>query len=216
MSNTILIIGGSGSGKSFSFRNLDPAETVIISVSDNIFSFPKGRSMYNEEKKNYKTSDNYQQIINWLQHINKNMEHIKTIIIDDSNFIMSHEFMERACEKKYEKFTEIGQKFWKIVSTANNLRSDLNVYFTIHSEVGPDGIIKAKTIGKMLDEKATLEGEFDLTLHAIMKDDQYKFLTNRWNNYLAKSPYQMFESLFIDNDLVLVNKQIEQYNKENG
>ena len=43
------------------------------------------------------------------------------IIIDDSQYLMANEFMRRAREKGYEKYTEIGLNFWNLINEASKL-----------------------------------------------------------------------------------------------
>lgn len=73
-----------------------------------------------------------------------------------------------------------------------------------------DGVIKAKTIGKMLDNQLTLEGLFSIVLLADANDGKYKFITQSNGMTTAKSPMDMFE-LEIDNDLKFVDDTIREY-----
>lgn len=41
------------------------------------------------------------------------MLNVKQVIIDDSQYLMSFEAMDRAQEKSYEKFTQIAQHFYR-------------------------------------------------------------------------------------------------------
>lgn len=217
MSNTIMILGESGSGKTISIRNLDPKETILISIGGRMLPSKGCTQSYSVENKNYKDlssvppKDCSKEVLRSLTNISNNLPNIKTVVVDDSHFIMVNEFFNRASEVGFNKFTQIGQKFWDMIEGSKRLRSDLNVYFLHHSELKDDGIIKAKTIGKMLDQHATLDGKFDLVLHAIAKSGKYNFYTNCYENYLAHTPMGMFKERLIDNDMSLVNKSIEEY-----
>lgn len=216
MSNTILILGEPGTGKSSSVRNLDPAETVLINVNDQSLPFRGSRKMYNAEAKNYKTSDHHLKINKWLRYVSEEMEHIKTIVIDDAQYIMANEYMRRSSETGWIKYSEIAYNFWTILKCASDLRDGLNIYFLSHSEEDERGFFKAKTIGKVLNDKIRIEGMFPMILHSIVQDGQYRFYTNIETCYLGKSPMGMFEDKLIDNDLVLVNSKIEEYFCEEG
>ena len=76
-----------------------------------------------------------------------------------------------------------------------------------------DGRVKAKTIGKMLDEKLTVEGLFSIVLMAKNNDGKYVFLFNaiRWHQTQLKTPMEMFTEAEIDNDLKLVDTTIREY-----
>ena len=63
MSNLIVILGESGTGKSTSLRNLDPQETFIINVLNKPLPFRGYKKLYNAENKNFLESDNYKEIM---------------------------------------------------------------------------------------------------------------------------------------------------------
>ena len=132
----------------------------------------------------------------------------KIYVIDDSQYIMANEYFDRASEKGYDKFVDIGANFRNLVHMVNNeLPDDVIVYFLHHPETDSNtGRLKAKTIGKMLDEKLCVEGCFDIVLFC---QDQ-KFFTQSNGQSVAKTPEGMFE-LEIPNDLKAVDHGIRDY-----
>ena len=75
---------------------------------------------------------------------------------------------------------------------------------------------KAKTIGKMVDEKLTLEGLFSIVLYGKAKKDKdgnmrYVFETQNNGENTCKSPRGMFTTPEIPNDLVVVQQAIYDY-----
>lgn len=210
-----MIIGESGSGKSSSIRNLNHDETVIINVLDKPLPFKNFSKKYistetAEKKVNYFASDETSKIRSAIRKINNERADIKNLIIDDFQYIMANQFMRKAMEKGYDKFTEIGQNAWNIIRDLTQCRNDLKCYIMSHSDEN-NGKFKCKTIGKMLDDKICIEGMFTIVLHAIVKDNNYRFLTQNDGVHLAKSPMDMFEKLYIDNDLLEANKMIDEY-----
>jgi hypothetical protein len=119
--------------------------------------------------------------------------------------------MRRSSERGFDKYSELANHYWQIISMASNCRSDLLSVFISHNEIDNNGKSKVKTIGKLLDEKITIEGMFTTVLHSIVIDSEFKFMTQSDGFYTAKSPIGMFSSLLIDNDLLQVKKQIESY-----
>ena len=92
------------------------------------------------------------------------------------------------------------------------LPPDVIVYFLHHTETdGNTGRIKAKTIGKMLDNYVTLEGKFTIVLKTVVKDGQYYFSTQNNGMDTVKSPMGMFEEELIVNDLKMVDDTIREY-----
>lgn len=212
MSIVTLIMGESGTGKSTSIRTLDPAETFIINVLDKPLPFKEFKKNYvQKEGGNYLATDNCATILAALRAINEKRPTVKTIIIDDFQYIMANEFMRRAQESGWGKFTDIGQNAWKIVHECAKLRGDLSVFIMSHTETDSNGRHKCKTIGKMLDEKITLEGMFTVVLHSLVTESGYKFLTQHDGAHIAKAPFGMFDTDMIDNDLSAVKKAMTAY-----
>ncbi len=217
MANITLIMGESGTGKSTSIRNLVAKETFIINVLDKPLPFKGFKKNYVAATKeapegNYFAADNHAHILKIIKHINETRPDIKNVIIDDFQYIMANEYMRRATENGFSKFTEIGQNAWRIASESQKCRDDLYFFILSHTELDNAGRYKCKTIGKMLDEKITLEGMFTCVFHSIVRDGKYKFLTQNDGSHIAKSPLEMFEDQAIDNDLLSIkNKMIEYY-----
>lgn len=207
----VLVIGESGTGKSTSIRNLDPKSTFIFKVLNKPLPFKKGDSVFSEKAKNFLTSDRSDVIKKTMLDISANQKHIKVIIIDDFTYIMTHEFMRRAKEKGYDKFSEMAEMAWEVIQTASVLRGDLAVIFLTQSRTSDQGITKMKTIGKMLDEKVTVEGYFTLVLQTVVTDEGYRFMTKNNGSNTAKTPMDMFEDELIDNDLQKVVGAINKY-----
>ena len=124
---------------------------------------------------------------------------------------MANEFMRRSSERGFDKFTEIGKNTWDILTEASKLSDDKRVYILSHTEEDQQGKTKIKTIGKMLDEKITLEGMVTVCLQTTVINGQYLFMTENNGNTTVKSPIGMFESEHIDNDLSAVDKAICEF-----
>lgn len=216
MSNTVLVIGQSGSGKSTSLRHLDPKSTFIINVLDKPLPFKAYRKNYHactkqNKQGNYFTSDNWEQVVRCIDMVNKEKPEVTTLIIDDWQYILAHEFMRRVSEKGFDKFSELANHGWSTINACLGTRSTLTNFILAHSDVDSTGRSKCKTIGKMLDEKITIEGLFTTVLHSRVVDGEYKFQTQYDGEFLAKSPMGMFEDHLIPNDLVSVKDAVENY-----
>lgn len=224
MGNCVIILGKSGTGKSTSIKNLDPKETVIFNTLKKRLPFKGSNTLYNIENKNMFILDEYTQLIQYLESISKNATHVKNIIIDDMIYIMRKEYFRRAKEAGYQKYTELAQHFQQIISTCENLRDNLNIFFILHSEdVTSDNSLtgyKVSTIGKLLDSQYNPVEVVPMVLYSDIKYDDkgnatYGFYTHRTMNGAveipAKSPDEMFKEDFIPNDLALVVKAMNEY-----
>lgn len=198
MGVAVLILGGSGNGKSASLRNVPEDKCLVINVADKPLPFKNHMESV--------STDQYPEIIKQMKLTKK-----KIIVVDDAQYLMANEFMRRAGERGFDKFTEIGQKFWTLIQTVKELQKDVTVYFLAHIERDQDGNEKIKTIGKLLDEKITIEGMFTIVLKATVSDGVYTFSTQSNGHDTVKSPIGMFPSMLIDNDLWYVDKKIREY-----
>lgn len=218
MATSCLIIGKSGTGKSASIETLDPANTFLINVNGKPLPFKGWKLKYAQKLKdnngNMFSTDNADNIITKvIPYINNNKQ-IKIAIIDDFQYIMGNEFINRAKEKGFDKFTEIAQHAWTIINKANKCREDLVWFFLSHSDESEMGEIKCKTIGKMLDEKICLEGMFTIVLNTqVDQDKKYWFNTQNNGKSTSKSPKGMFADYQIPNDLSFVYQSIINYEK---
>lgn len=221
MSNTVLIIGQSGSGKSTSLRNLDPKTTFIINVLDKPLpfrSFKKSYQPVTKENKlgNYYSTNDWSHVVKCIEMVNKDRHDITTLVIDDWQYILAYEFMRRVSEKGFDKFSELANHGWSTINACLSTRPTLTNFILAHSDVDATGRSKCKTIGKMLDEKITIEGLFTTVLHSRVIDGAYKFQTQYDGEFLAKSPMGMFDEMLIDNDLVAVKAAVENYFNDEG
>lgn len=216
MSNAVLIIGQSGSGKSTSLRNLDPQSTFIINVLDKPLPFKGFKKSYKpltKENKdgNYFSTSDWSHVVRCIEMISKERPEINTLIIDDWQYILAYEFMRRVSEKGFDKFSELAMHGWSTINACMNTRNTLDTFILAHSDTDTTGRSKCKTIGKMLDEKITIEGLFTTVLHSRVIDGEYLFQTQYDGEHLAKSPLGMFDSALIPNDLMLVKSAMENY-----
>lgn len=225
---TIAIVGESGTGKSTSLRNLNPETTFIISTTGKPLPFRAWKKKYMPIKiegknvsGNYYVSSKWDQILKILQIIDKMMPHIKQVIIDDFQYVLSYEFVDRATEVGYTKFSELAQHAMEILRYSEKMREDCKMIFLTHSEnvgdnVNPKYVIK--TVGKLLSEKVTLEGLFTYIFFTKVNEGdsgrmEYKLITNNDGSCVAKTSLGMFEDLEVDNDLDEIIKVIDAYNE---
>lgn len=211
MALPVLVIGRSGSGKTYSLKNFKADEVGVISVEKGRLPFKSDikvvkipGSFNNMENASYAqlNSAKYAWIMNAIKTANR-----KAVVIDDSQYLLANEFFDRAYEKGYEKYAQMAVNFRNLIHFINDLDDEEKiVYFLHHSEMDADGREKVKTIGKMLDEKLTVEGCFDIVLYC----QDHKFFTQSNGQSTAKTPEGMFD-LEIPNDLKAVDTAIREY-----
>lgn len=241
MANGLAVITKSGFGKSTSLghiskedipgleqdiEGLNPAETLLINVKGKSLPFRGWKNGYSPipvdvlpqtVTGNYLRSADAVHIINTLNYFNTNRPEVKNVVIDDFQYIMAEEFVAKARIGGYDKFALMAQNAYYVINTGINMRPDVNFIILTHADDDGKGSFKMKTIGKMLDEKVTLEGLFTVILYGkesydtAQKRRSKTFVTNYDGEYPAKSPVGMFKDLYIPNDLGLVIKTMNGY-----
>lgn len=195
----VLILGESGTGKTYSIRNFKPEEVDILSVQKPILPF---RGKY--DIKRTPTADD---VIEGLKSSKK-----KFIVIDDFQYILGIPMMQRIGEKGWEKFNEIQEGYSAVLDAINDLPDDTLVFLNSHVMYNDEtGRVQIKTIGKALDKYITIEGLFMIVLGTQVVDGKYYFITQNNGSNTLKSPAGMFPSLAIPNDLKYVADKIYNY-----
>lgn len=201
MANIVLVIGDSGTGKSASLRNFKPDEVLVINCAGKPLPF----------------KNHFQQITPTFEKLTKDVQKAlattekKVVVVDDAQYIMSFQYMRRIKENGWDKWNDIQGDFFNIIQDAKNLPNDVVVYFLSHLQRDDAGHEKVKTMGKMLDEKITIEGLFTIVLKTAVTDGNYYFLTQNSGLDTVKSPIGMFDTYAIDNDLKYVDTKIRNY-----
>lgn len=195
----VLILGESGSGKSASLRNFSPEDVSIFNVAAKPLPFRK--------KLPIKSTSDYEVIKQGITASKK-----KAFVIDDSQYLLCFESFAKAKETGYGKYTDMALHFYNLVQfVIRQTPPDTIVYFLHHTETDSNtGKIKAKTMGKMLDNQLTVEGLFAIVLLCFTDGKRHKFITQTDGMTTAKSPMEMFETE-IDNDLKAVDTAIRTY-----
>lgn len=194
----ILLIGKSGSGKSTSLRNFTKDEVAVINVLGKPLPF----------KTDIKAPkiDDYKNILNQIKLTKK-----KVIVIDDSNYLITNEFMEKSSIKGYDKYNEIANNFFELINGIKNIEGGKTVYLIMHEDTDEDGTIKPKTIGKLLDDKVNIQGMFTICIRSMYENGRYIFRLKTNGQDCVKTPFGMFENETMDNDLKTFDNIVREY-----
>ena len=200
----VLILGESGSGKSASLRNFEPEEVSIFNVAAKPMPFRK--------KLPTRSTSDYRMITASIEQSKK-----KVFVIDDSQYLMCFESFAKAKDTGFNKFTDIALHFYNLVQfVIYKTDPDVIVYFLHHTETDNNtSKVKAKTVGKMIDNQLTLEGLFSIVLMCVTDGKNHNFVTQSDGFTTAKSPMEMFPDV-IDNDLKMVDQTIREYYELNN
>ena len=205
MATPVLIIGKSGAGKSTSMRNCaGNPDWNLIRVLDKPLPF--------RGKINGWPTDDYQTVMKCLFQSKAH-----NIVIDDAGYLITNTFMRGhsatgSGNAQFQFYNQMADNFWNLIMFINNkLPKDKIVYVMMHGQQDDFGNIRPKTIGKLLDDKVTIEGMFTIVLRAVKDSQGYAFMTQSEDMAVSKSPMGMFDSERIDNDLVIVESAIRDF-----
>lgn len=224
MAELVIAIGQTGSGKSFGIRTLDPKETVIINVNKTKRLPWKGSvTQYNSDNMNFFEIDTATEIISLLKEIDSAAPNIKCVVIDDARFIMEREYLKKALETGYTKYTVLGKNFQDIIDTIGRMRKEIVVFMNLHDEdiINDKSIVskKVKTVGALVDNHFNPLELVNIVLWTSVEHSkdrvEYKMYTNETIvngvRLPAKTPAEMFDTLTIPNDYGFIYNKIQEY-----
>ena len=209
MSIATMILGQSGTGKTTSLRNLNPAEVLLIQAVKKPLPFRatgwKKRASMQDDGNVIQTSDPVM-----IERIMRKSPH-NIVVIDDYQSVMVNELLARSSERGYDKFTDIAKSAWNIFNAAGDLADHRRVYIMAHTQTDDFGQTRMKTVGRMVDNTLVPEGYFTIVLRTDVTNGNYKFTTQTNGQDCCKSPIGLFPDLQIDNDLAFVDSQIKKF-----
>lgn len=194
----ILLIGASGTGKSTSLRNFKKEEVAVVNVLGKPLPF---KSDINAPK-----CDDYGIILNSIKNTDR-----KTIIIDDANYLITNEFMNKSSVKGYDKYNDMANNFWNLINGIKNIEGGKTVYLIMHEDTDENGNVKPKTIGKLLDDKCNIQGLFTICIRSMFENGNYIFRLKTNGQDCVKTPFGMFEQDTMENDLKEFDKIVREY-----
>lgn len=201
MGIAVLILGESGSGKSASLRNFKKEDVGILNVASKPLPFRNTNGLVTVNKATYSMIRGAVTSPNRLSYV-----------IDDAQYLMAFESFDKANIAGYTKFTEMAKNYEEMLRTIQEDTSpDTIVYVMQHIDTDESGKVKAKTLGKMLDQQLTIEGLFSIVLLAKADERRHYFVTQSDGTNPCKSPMGMFDDVEIDNDLKMVDDTIREY-----
>jgi len=210
MSTAVLVIGESGQGKTASLRDMEPTNTLLVQAVAKPLPFENNQAWKRFDPETRQGNVFVTDQASGIEQLMVGTKR-KVIVLDDFQYTMANEFMRRSDERGFDKFTEIGRNAWNVFMKAGSLAPDVRVYILAHTDVSDTGQVRMKTIGKLLNEKITVEGMFSIVLRTLVRDGEYFFSTHNSGHDTVKSPMGMWKDDLIPNNLAEVDKRICEY-----
>ena len=208
MAELVLLYGRSGSGKSCSARNFD--NLFLVNINDKRPPY----ALNKELKQVVWSNHDYDKIKQ--QMLKANAAGYNAIMLDDAGYLLTNDYMTKPStvvgNQVFDFYDKLSKKFFDLIYfIKNSLNNDTIVYLVMHEDFTDNGYSKLKTIGRQLDDKVCIEGLATVALRAVKRDKSYVFCTNTDGLDITKSPFGMFDELYIENDLKKVDTIIRNY-----
>lgn len=211
-----MIEGPSGRGKSFSLRNLPEKFTLIANHERKSLPF-KGHGKFNQVRpKNVK--ETFEVMDNAVAD-----PQIRIFVSESLSAFLDMLLAEaRVLKTGWDVFTYYNEKLYQYFERVRKLNdAGKHVIIISHDDVTTNELtgqtqVTAKVKGN--EWKGVIEKEFDIVLHAEMIIDEnqkpsYKLRTQTDGVVPAKAPFEMFDSILIDNDMAQVLAKVAEYDK---
>ena len=209
MKPNIIVVGKSGSGKSTSLRNLDPNTTAVLNTERKQLPFKGANNFKNVAIPNLST-------FNSAMEKAMASKEIKTIVVE--SFTSLIEMIYREADVRFKGF-DVWSFYNKEIDRILNLSKNTDkyiVYLAIDGAYDGDAGVQERFVAVDGNRwKKRVEKEFVCCLftdnHYGEDETKFRFRTQSNGKDSAKSPMEMFEHLYIENDLAQVIEKCEEY-----
>jgi len=205
-----LIVGQSGSGKSSTFRNLNPDRTVIINLENKVLPFRDFNKFKNINVTSYKM---FSQVLAEL----KKSKDYDFVVVD--SFTSLTELIYKYCDLTFSGYEVWGQYNKMIQDSLWSIKGlEQQVFVTAIPEYHEANFGESKGYAKVKGKewKYSIEKEFAIVLWTKMLDDDDGIVTDYTLEYkpnkhnTAKSPHELLDGK-VSNDAKFIAEKITEY-----
>jgi adenylate kinase family enzyme len=194
----VLILGASGSGKTYALRNLPNESYGLIECEKTMLPFRGG--------KKFARTKNFEE----LRGIVKSYaEKCKTVVVDDFGYCVTDLFINHIGDKdQFAIYKAIAAEVYQTFEFFNGLPDGVIVYVTMHTDSDAFNNIVPKIMGKMVNEKIDLLGMVNVCILSEVVEGEHVFIVD------GKPPAKscgIFEEAKLPNDLALIDKGIRAF-----
>lgn len=205
----VLLVGQSGKGKTYSFRNMNPETTGFINIENKPLPF---KNNFKHHIRPVSTAE----VLESIKEYAKNDE-IKCICIDSLSAYMDLALAEA---KKSKKGFDIYNYYNDMIDLFNLYvkKTEKEVYATAHYEIlGIEGSMEKRVKAKGKTHEGMVEKDYTIVLYSDSKfDDKGRssyYYVLAGEGLSAKCPPDIFgDDVFkIDNDVKVIDEKIKEF-----
>ena len=198
MSIPVLILGASGTGKTYSLRNIPHDQYGLIECEKNMLPFRGGKKF--ARTKDFDTLRTY---------IATYADKVPIVVVDDFGYAVTDLFMKHISDRDgYAVYKQIASEVYNTIEFINDIEGDVIVYITMHTDNDAFNNIIPKIMGKMVNEKIDLVGMMNVVLLCDIVEGEHSFIVN------GKPPAKScgaFEQDVMPNDLAVIDAGLREF-----
>ena len=192
----VLILGASGTGKTYALKNLKPDEYGLVSVEKTTLPFIS--------KKKFAHTKDFAEI---RQTVAAYADAYNCVVVDDLGYAVVDLFMQHIYDRdQFTIYKSIADELYRTVEYVNSLNENAVVYITFHIDVDGAGNLVPKILGKMVNEKIELPGMVNFVFLAEVVDGDHVFIVD--GKPPAKSIEGVLDGPTVPNDLAAIDDAI--------
>lgn len=193
-----LILGASGTGKTYSLRNLPNDAYGLIECEKTLLPFRGG-------KKFARTKD-FDQL---RQFIGTYAEKYPIVVVDDFGYCATDLYFKHIDDRdQFTVYKRIGYEVYTTFEYINDLPGETIVYVMMHIDNDAFNNVVPKIMGKMVNEKIDLMGVLNVVLLCDVVEGERSFIVD------GKPPAKScgaFNEDVLPNDLTIIDKALREF-----
>ena len=167
----VLILGESGTGKSYSLRNFTNEEVALVNVLGKPLPF-FGSDVRQLVARDFPT---VRQAIRTAPR--------RAVVVDDAGYLITDLYMrlsygEERLRDQFDVYKLIAHEMYGLMNDIIAAEPDKVVYITMHTDTTVSGVTQPLTVGKLLNEKIKIVGMVSTLLLTQVQGGSYQFVTN--------------------------------------
>ena len=172
MAVPVLIMGPSGTGKTFSLRNMPKSVYGLIECVKTMLPF--------QSDKSFARTKNFGEL---QSIVTAYAEKYPIVVVDDFGYCITDIYMrgswgDEKQRDQFEVYKEIAGRTYRFIEFVNDLPGNVIIYLIMHTDTDSQGNIVPATVGKLLNEKVNIVGMVNVVILSESSGGEYRFIVD--------------------------------------